>query len=65
MPGIKTINCPTCQKIVPWTEEQVYRPFCSKKCQMIDFGEWASERHAIPAEDPPDGFEDLDDDLKQ
>ena len=54
MPGIRQVNCPTCQKIVPWTETQVYRPFCSRKCQLIDFGEWASERHSIPAEEPPD-----------
>ncbi|MGV3591927.1 MAG: DNA gyrase inhibitor YacG [Gammaproteobacteria bacterium] len=64
MPGIRTVNCPTCQKIVPWTEEQVYRPFCSRKCQLIDFGDWANERHAIPAEEPPDDLQDIDDDLK-
>lgn len=60
MPGIKTVNCPTCQKIVPWNEEQVYRPFCSKKCQLIDFGDWAAERHSIPAEEPPDEFGDFE-----
>ncbi len=62
MPGIKQVNCPTCQKIVPWTEAQLFRPFCSRKCQLIDFGEWASERHSIPAADPPDEFDALDDD---
>ena len=66
MLGIKTVNCPTCQKIVPWTEEQLYRPFCSKKCQLIDFGDWAMERHSIPAEEPPDDFDDeFDDSPKQ
>lgn len=60
MPGIKTVNCPTCQKIVRWTEEEIYRPFCSKKCQLIDFGDWANERHSIPAEEPPDDFEATD-----
>ena len=52
MPGIKQVNCPTCQKIVPWTETELYRPFCSKKCQLIDFGDWASERNSIPVENP-------------
>jgi uncharacterized protein len=54
MPGIKQVNCPNCQKIVAWTEAEVYRPFCSKKCQLIDFGDWASERYQIPTETPPD-----------
>lgn len=58
MPGIKQVNCPNCQKIVPWTEAEPYRPFCSKKCQMIDFGDWASERYQIPAEEPPGEFDD-------
>ena len=24
-----------------------FRPFCSKKCQLIDLGEWAEESHKI------------------
>jgi endogenous inhibitor of DNA gyrase (YacG/DUF329 family) len=64
MPGIKQVNCPTCQKIVPWNETEPYRPFCSKKCQLIDFGDWASERNSIPVENPLSEIdeEDLDDD---
>jgi uncharacterized protein len=54
--AIKTVNCPTCQKIVPWKEESTFRPFCSKKCQLIDFGEWANENHAIPLEEGPEDF---------
>ncbi len=63
MSGIKQVNCPTCQKIVPWNETEPFRPFCGKKCQLIDFGEWAAERHAIPAEKPLAEFDedDLDD----
>lgn len=61
---IKQVNCPTCQKIVPWTEASAFRPFCSKKCQLIDFGDWAGEKHAIPVEEPFDNLsfpEDADD----
>jgi len=43
---------------VAWAERESYRPFCSRKCQLIDFGDWASERNAIPAEDPPDDMDD-------
>lgn len=54
-----TLNCPTCRKIVAWTDEFPYRPFCSKRCQQIDFGDWAMEKNAIPVEDGPD-FEDME-----
>ena len=26
------------------------RPFCSKRCQLIDLGEWAAEEKAIPCD---------------
>ncbi len=57
---IRQVNCPTCQKIVAWREENTYRPFCSKKCQLIDFGDWATERNTIPVEEGPEDFR-LDD----
>ena len=44
----KTVNCPSCQKEVAWLEENKYRPFCSKRCKLIDFGDWAAEKHIIP-----------------
>ncbi len=45
---LTTVKCPTCQKAVIWNEKSPFRPFCSKKCQMIDFGEWADEGNSIP-----------------
>jgi endogenous inhibitor of DNA gyrase (YacG/DUF329 family) len=42
------VNCPTCKKSVVWNEQSHYRPFCSQRCQQIDFGEWASESFSIP-----------------
>lgn len=42
------VQCPTCQKNVVWNSNSEYRPFCSKKCQLIDLGEWADEQHSIP-----------------
>lgn len=48
------VSCPTCRKQVAWLETELYRPFCSRKCQLIDFGEWAAERHSIPADEPPE-----------
>lgn len=42
------VNCPTCENDVEWGPQSEFRPFCSKRCQLIDLGEWASESHAIP-----------------
>ncbi|EKN4745791.1 DNA gyrase inhibitor YacG [Yersinia enterocolitica] len=41
------VNCPTCGKIVIWDEQSPYRPFCCKRCQLIDLGEWADEEKRI------------------
>jgi uncharacterized protein len=45
-----SVNCPNCKKTLAWTEANSYRPFCSKRCKLIDFGEWASERNSIAGE---------------
>jgi uncharacterized protein len=45
-----SVNCPTCSKPVPWTDEFKNRPFCSERCQQIDLGAWASEEYAVPAD---------------
>ncbi|XQW84415.1 DNA gyrase inhibitor YacG [Thalassotalea piscium] len=42
-----SVSCPTCNKQVQWLPENEYRPFCSKRCQLIDLGEWADEGHKI------------------
>lgn len=41
------VNCPTCESKVVWGPESEFRPFCSKRCQLIDLGEWASESNRI------------------
>ncbi|QIU91741.1 DNA gyrase inhibitor YacG [Yokenella regensburgei] len=42
-----TVNCPTCGKVVIWNEQSAFRPFCCKRCQLIDLGEWAAEEKRI------------------
>lgn len=42
-----TVSCPTCETSVIWQKSSEYRPFCSKRCQLIDLGEWADEGHKI------------------
>lgn len=43
------VKCPTCDKGVVWGEVSPFRPFCSKRCQLIDLGEWADEEKRIPS----------------
>ncbi|MBA3981552.1 MAG: DNA gyrase inhibitor YacG [Alcanivorax sp.] len=42
--------CPQCKKLIQWRSDNPWRPFCSERCKLIDLGDWASERHAIPGE---------------
>lgn len=43
------VKCPTCNENVEWNAKAEHRPFCSKRCQLIDLGDWADENHAIVA----------------
>ena len=57
----RTVRCPQCGKPVEWTPASRWRPFCSERCKMIDFGAWASEAYRIPAAEGPDPGEETGD----
>jgi uncharacterized protein len=42
-----TVKCPMCDNVEQW-EGNVFRPFCSKRCQLLDLEGWLSERYRIP-----------------
>jgi len=42
-----TAKCPICGNVEKW-EGNAFRPFCSKRCQMLDLEGWLSERYRIP-----------------
>ena len=44
------VKCPVCARPVAWTPEQLFRPFCSERCKLIDLGDWATEGNRIPGE---------------
>lgn len=48
------VKCPNCGQSVPWIPEQLFKPFCSERCKLIDLGEWAMEEKRIPGEPLPD-----------
>ena len=43
-------KCPVCEKPVAW-KDNPFRPFCSERCKLIDFGHWVDESYTVPAED--------------
>lgn len=43
-------KCPTCGRPVDFKDNPA-RPFCSERCQLIDFGRWADEEYSVPAEE--------------
>ncbi|MFP3014395.1 MAG: DNA gyrase inhibitor YacG [Arsenophonus sp.] len=42
-----TVKCPNCNKIVIWNNISAYRPFCSKRCKLIDLSEWTDEEKRL------------------
>ena len=40
-------KCVICGK----PQDEKYRPFCSKRCQVIDLGAWVEERYKIPGDE--------------
>lgn len=53
------VKCPTCGKEVEFTGNE-FRPFCSERCKMLDFGAWADEEYNLPAEASELSEEDID-----
>ena len=41
-------KCPNCNKDASISKNNKFRPFCSQKCKLIDFGAWATEKFKIP-----------------
>jgi len=60
-----TVSCPTCKRIIEYSSDNKWRPFCSERCKLIDLGEWAAEKNAIPVkvDEPREFDESADKDL--
>lgn len=48
VPKPRLIACPTCGAQTEYRPENPYRSFCSKRCKLIDLGQWASENYRVP-----------------
>ncbi|WP_410499335.1 DNA gyrase inhibitor YacG [Chitinibacter sp. S2-10] len=34
--------------LIEYSPQNIYRPFCSERCKMLDLGQWANESYRIP-----------------
>ena len=48
-PAPKNRACPICGK----PAEPQHRPFCSRRCQLIDLGRWLKGDYRIPTNEGP------------
>lgn len=44
----RKVHCPQCNVAMLWRTDNPYRPFCSERCKLIDFGQWATGSYRIP-----------------
>lgn len=45
-----SVPCPNCGQPADATSDNKWRPFCGRRCKLIDLGEWLTEEHHIPDE---------------
>ncbi len=57
---MRTVPCPRCGALAPYSPENRWRPFCSERCRTIDLGAWASESYRIPVAEADDSPQDDD-----
>ncbi|MFN0139674.1 MAG: DNA gyrase inhibitor YacG [Pyrinomonadaceae bacterium] len=43
------VKCPQCGTETQF-EGNEFRPFCSERCKLLDFGAWADGEYALPTE---------------
>ena len=53
------VKCPQCGREKEYNGNE-FRPFCSERCKLLDFGAWADEEFAIASETETLSDEDID-----
>lgn len=59
----RIVRCPQCGSSAEYSPRNAFRPFCSERCRLIDLGDWAEGKYAVPAkpeEMTPEELEKLD-----
>ena len=52
------MRCPICEKPAA-RQGNPFRPFCSERCKLIDFGNWVDGNYRVPAENARPTAEEL------
>ncbi len=52
------MRCPICRKEVQPGSR--FAPFCSERCQLVDLGNWATERYRIASRTAPPAPEETE-----
>jgi endogenous inhibitor of DNA gyrase (YacG/DUF329 family) len=42
-----TISCPICRSATTLDDSNLFRPFCSDRCRLVDLGKWVDEKYSI------------------
>ena len=53
------VKCPMCGRDAVY-ENNEFRPFCSERCKLLDFGAWADEQYTLPTESSELTEEDIE-----
>ena len=56
---MKSAPCPTCRKPADLGPDNPNRPFCGKRCKLVDLGRWLDGSYVVPGE-PAVGFDEAD-----
>ena len=50
--GMPFLECPTCGRRVDYLakEDVPFRPFCSKRCKLVDLHKWLNEEYRVSEE---------------
>ena len=57
----RSVACPRCGKQAFFSPDNLFRPFCSERCRLIDLGAWANESYRVPDTTPPDPADETKD----
>ncbi len=57
-------RCPICEAVLT-AESHPFRPFCSKRCKLLDLSHWLSEDYRVPGEPLGDGGAPARDDAEE
>lgn len=52
------VKCPRCGTQAQY-EGNEFRPFCSERCKLLDFGAWADGEYSLPTESAELSEEDM------